>query len=100
MKTSSEKMPEPELGSLSPDGTSFYTQVNRLRIEGDDTVDVVAYHVIQALNAGYILSEHIELGTTLVAPDRKNLYIVPPEVMLFLVREGLVHPVGGTGTIQ
>jgi hypothetical protein len=69
----------------------FYANIFRFAMN-KTTVEEVAMHVYDAIvNANYVLTEHMELGSLLIAPSRKDAYVVPPEVMLFLIEHDAIH---------
>jgi hypothetical protein len=68
----------------------FYANVHSFAMNRT-TIEEVAQHIYCAIHKGYVLTEHTELGSILITPTREDVYIVPPEVMLFLLKHDAIQ---------
>lgn len=73
----------------------FSANLHRISME-KASIEEMAVTILAAMTiCDYILTEDHRYGTILVAHDRKDVYVVPPEVLQFLVNEDVIKLDGG-----
>lgn len=56
------------------------------------TIEEVGETVMEGvLNEGCSLAETLDFGTVMVSPDERDLYLIPPDVLRWLVEQGFIY---------
>src|SRR5580765_1020563 len=53
-------------------------------------VQEMAHYILDGMRNGYQLDEDTQFGTVLITPDFKEVYVVPPEVIKWMVTKSLI----------